>query len=144
VGARFFVNQLATLWKMKAPAEFPNRFVLVSLLDAIMGEIISGSEALGKKLAVEIRSKQIKPWKRRIFVPLDSARSDDDWLARILRLRNEGLHGSYLPEEIRMGGAVDSLDLRLVKYKNGIIANTSLPEDLKLVATNWKQLSKAV
>jgi hypothetical protein len=116
--------------------------VLVSLLDAIVGEVISGSEALRKKLAIEVRAKQLKPWKRRILSPLNVARSDDNWLARILTLRNEGLHGSYLPEEIRItiGGVSPPLDLRLVRYKNGIVADTSLPQDLKLVCDRLEGL----
>jgi hypothetical protein len=99
--ARFFVNQLSVLWSIGVPVGFPNRFVLVSLLDAIIGEVYSAKDALRKKLADEIRSKKLKPWKRRIFVPLEIAQSDDNWLARVVKLRNQGLHGSHLPENIQ-------------------------------------------
>ena len=137
--AKFFVNQLCVLWSIGVPVQFPNRLVLVSLLDAIMGEVCSAKDALRKKLTDEIRSKKLKPWKRRIFDPLDAATSDDNWLARVIKLRNNGLHGSYLPENIRIGGS-PPLDLRLVGYENGIVRNTSMPEDFKLVCQKLEEL----
>jgi 23S rRNA C2498 (ribose-2'-O)-methylase RlmM len=137
--ARFFVKQLVVLWSIDVPVRFPNRFVLVSLLDAIIGEVYSAADALRKKLADEIRSKELKPWKRAIFVPLDAAMSSDNWLYRVRKLRNQGLHGSYLPENIRIGGS-PPLDLRLVGYENGIVSNISLPEDFELVCQKLEEL----
>jgi hypothetical protein len=104
-----------------------------------MGEVCSAKDALRKKLTDEIRSKKLKPWKHRIFDPLDAATSDDNWLARLIKLRNNGLHGSYLPENIRIGGS-PPLDLRLVGYENGIVRNTSMPEDFKLVCQRLEEL----
>jgi hypothetical protein len=140
--ARFFVKQLTTLWSIEAPARFPNRLVLVSLVDAIIGEVISARDALRKNLADEISSRKLKPWKRGIFGPLTAAMSDDSWLDRILKLRNKGLHGSYLPENIRIGGS-PPLDLRLVGYENGIVANVSLPKDLERVCQRLDELIRA-
>jgi len=137
--ARFFVKQLAVLWSIGVPVQFPNRLVLVSLLDAIIGEVYSAGDALCKRLANEIRSKELKPWKYTIFAPLKSAMSNDNWLYRVRNLRNQGLHGSYLPENIRIGGS-PPLDLRLVRYENGIVANTSLPEDFQLVCQKLEEL----
>jgi hypothetical protein len=137
--AKFFVKQLCVLWSIGVPVQFPNRLVLVSLLDAIIGEVCSAKDALRKKLADEIRSKKLKPWKHRILDPLDAATSDDNWLARVKSLRNKGLHGSYLPENIRIGGS-PPLDLRLVGYENGIVGNTSIPEDFGLVCQRLEEL----
>lgn len=137
--ARFFVKQLFVLWSINVPVQFPNRLVLVSLLDAIMGEVYSAKDALCKKLAEEIRSRELKLWERRIFEPLNIAMSDDNWLDRIKKLRNQGLHGSYLPENIRIGGS-PPLDLRLVGYESGIVENTSLPKDFELICQKLQDL----
>jgi hypothetical protein len=137
--ARFFVKQLFVLWSIGVPVQFPNRLALVSLLDAIIGEVCSAKDALCKKLAEEIRSKELKPWERRIFDPLYIAMSDDNWFDRVKKLRNQGLHGSYLPENIRIGGS-PSLDLRLVGYESGIVENTSLPKDFDLICQKLQDL----
>jgi hypothetical protein len=137
--ARFFVNQLTVLWRIRVPIEFPNRLVLVSLIDAILGELISARDALHKELKDAIRAKGLAPWKREIFEPLAQATDDDNWLDRICRLRNYGLHGSYLPENIRIGGS-PSPDLRLVGYETGIVRDADLPEDLRLVCEKMEDL----
>jgi hypothetical protein len=137
--ARFFVKQLSVLWGINVPVQYPNRLVLVSLLDAIIGEVYSAADALRKTLTDEMRSKKLKPWKHTIFTPFNAANSDDNWLARVRRLRNQGLHGGYLPENIRIGGS-PPLDLRLVGYENGITRNTSLPDDLECVCQKLEEL----
>ena len=139
--ARFFLKQLLTVWKIEVPVQFPNRLVLVSLLDAIIGEVYSSADALEKKLKRKIRSKKLKRSEHKLLTSLDRAKHNDNWLGRVIKLRNEGLHGSYLAEEIRIGGS-PPLDLRLVRYKNGIVADVSLPEDLELVCGKLEELIK--
>lgn len=141
MGARFFLKQLSTIWQIEVPVQFPNRLVLVSLLDAIIGEVYSSADALEKKLKRVIRSKKLKRSESKLLTLLHNAKNNDNWLGRIIKLRNDGLHGSYLPEEIRIGGS-PPLDLRLVRYKNGIVADVSLPEDLGLVCDKLEELIK--
>jgi len=137
--ARFFVKQLSALWSIEVPVQFPNRLALVSLIDAIIGEVISARDALRKKLADDIQSNKLKPWKPEILAPLRKAMSDDNWLDRVLKLRNSGLHGTYLPENIRIGGS-PPLDMRLVGYEKGIVADVSMPQDFDLVCRKLEEL----
>ncbi len=87
----------------------------------------------------DIRSKKLRPWKHEILGPLAKAMDNDNWLARIIKLRNRGLHGSYLPENIRVGGS-PPLDMRLVGYENGIVADVSMPKDFELVCRKLEEL----
>jgi len=133
---------LKMLWSVGVPAALPNRFAFVALVDAIIGEIISARDAHRKSLQEEIRDNDLKPWKSEIFGALHRAGEGDNWLARVEKLRNRGLHGSYLPENIRIGGS-PSLDMRLVGYEAGIIADVPLPEDFALVCDKMEELAAA-
>jgi hypothetical protein len=138
-GARFFLNQFRTLWALGVPASFPNRYVFVALVDAMVGEIISARDALRKELAKKMRSNGLKPWKREIFEAMNQAMGEGGWLAKVLDLRNRALHGSYLPENIRIGGT-PSLDMRLVGYEHGIVADVPMPEDFSRVCDKMDEL----
>ncbi|MDA4128661.1 MAG: hypothetical protein OK422_04325 [Thaumarchaeota archaeon] len=139
-GARFFTNQLRTLWGIGAPAGIPNRFAFVALMDGVIGEIISSRDALRKSLKNEIRSRGLHAYRHDIFEPLRQANGDDSWLGRVERLRNMGLHGTYIPENIRLGLPSGHVDMRLVSYEHGIIADISLPDDLSLVCERMEDL----
>lgn len=132
------------MWDITIPGGFPERFVFVSLVDAIVGEIYSARDALRHFLSDEIRKKGLEHWTSEIFSPLETAMSDDNWMARIDRLRNNGLHGNYLPENLRinlpapLGGALT--DLRLVGFEKGIVQDTALPDDLRATCDRMRSL----
>lgn len=138
-GARFFVEQLRELWRIRVPAGLPERLAFVSLIDAIIGEIISARDALERSLGDAVRASNLQSWEQEIRQHIISAQENDNWLARILALRNEGLHGNYLPEQIRIGGRYP-VDMRLQRYTNGIVSDTDLPEDLSLVCDRMEEL----
>ncbi len=131
-GAEFFVQQLRTLWNIAIPSQFPERYVFASTIDAIIGEIYSSKDALRQKLAIEIKNNGLKHYKRDIYLLVQTAEHNNNWLSRIIRLRNSGLHGNLLPEALFISlpappsGALT--DMRLVGYEHGIVKDAFLPD----------------
>lgn len=147
-GARFFVNQLATIWNLGIPTHYPTQYVFNSLLDAIFGQLISSRDALRKKIGNDLRTNQIRNMRRVVLLPVDEADAKNSWLERIRRLRNNGLHGAYINRSITLYiGEPDvtvPTSIRLREFPNGIMADIDLPEDLRLACDKMEELISKV
>ena len=72
---------------------------------------------------------------------MDEATRNESWLHKVLDLRNKGLHGRYLPENIRIYvGAAQGVDMRLVGHESGIVADIPLPDDFGLICDMMESL----